>query len=285
MKILVTGANGQLGREMHNVLERIHPGETIYTDIDSLDITDASAVSQFVEKNTITHIVNCAGYTAVDKAESDQTLCYKINADAVQNIASAASKVGAKVIHISTDYVFDGTKHRPYKESDKVNPTSAYGNSKRKGEMVLLSLCPEAVIIRTAWLYSPYGHNFVKTMLKLGREQKNLRVVCDQIGTPTYAADLAEAIVSIIDARQWVAGTYHFSNEGACSWYDFANAIHRGAGIEGCHITPVSTEDYPTPAIRPPYSILDKSKIKTTYGIEIPFWQDSLNKCLKLIEE
>ena len=192
MKILVTGSNGQLGRELRNVLEEELPGITTYTDVDDLDICDGKAVEQFVIDGEYTHIVNCAAYTAVDKAESEQTLCYAINAEAVKNIAAAASKAGAKVLHISTDYVFDGTSCRPYKESDKVNPVSAYGTSKRKGEMHLLAMCPDAVIIRTAWLYSPYGRNFVKTMIELGREKKQLRVVADQIGTPTSAADLAQ---------------------------------------------------------------------------------------------
>lgn len=280
MKILVTGANGQLGKEMNVILEQNCPGKTIYTDIDTLDITDGNAVSEFVEKNGITHIVNCAAFTAVDKAETEQTLCYRINVDAVQNIAKAASKSGAKVIHISTDYVFDGKSYKPYTEADKVNPVSAYGSSKRKGEMVLLSYCPDAVIIRTAWLYSPHGHNFVKTMLKLGMERQELRVVFDQVGTPTSASDLANAIYSILTARQWIAGTYHFSNEGVISWYDFAKAIHRIASIKTCHVTPVTTDDYPTPATRPHYSVLDKSKIKSTFGIEIPYWEDSLEKCI-----
>ena len=202
MKILVTGANGQLGLELRSVLERTLPGKTVYTDVEQLDLTDANAVDKFVTEGEFTHIVNSAAYTAVDQAETDQTLCYRINADAVRNLATAASKIDAKVIHISTDYVFDGRAHRPYHESDKVNPLSHYGTSKRKGEMALLSLCPDAIIVRTAWLYSPHGKNFVKTMLRLGREQKEIRVVSDQIGTPTNATDLAEAIAAIIKARQ-----------------------------------------------------------------------------------
>ncbi len=280
MKILVTGANGQLGRELRSVLESRLPGVTTYTDINELDITNAKDVDEFMAGSEFTHIVNCAAYTAVDKAESDQTMCYRINADAVQNIASAASKHGVRVIHISTDYVFDGTAHRPYRESDKVNPVSAYGTSKRKGEMVLLSFCPDAIILRAAWLYSPHGHNFVKTMMKLGKERSELRVVCDQVGTPTYATDLAEVIIHILCARQWVPGIFHYSDEGACSWYDFTKAIHRIAGITDCKVVPVTTEDYPTPASRPPYSILDKTTIKKTYNIEIPYWEDSLQKCI-----
>ncbi len=285
MKILVTGANGQLGKEMHRVLEQQCPGVTIYTDVDTLDITDERAVEYFFEKNELTHVVNCAAYTAVDKAESDQTLCYRINVDAVQNLAKAASKYGVKVVHISTDYVFDGKSYRPYVQSDKTNPTSTYGTTKRKGEMILLSFCPDAIILRTAWLYSTHGHNFVKTMLKLGAEKPELRVVFDQIGSPTSAADLADAIHSILTARQWVPGTFHFSNEGVISWYDFAKAIHRIAGLTTCKVTPVTTEDYPTPATRPHYSVLDKSMIKRTYGIEIPYWEDSLRKCIETLKK
>ena len=191
MKILVTGANGQLGRELREVLERDFPGQAVYTDIDELDLTDELAVKRFVEANDISHIVNCAGYTAVDKAEEDKALCYRVNVEAVRNIANAASETGAKVIHISTDYVFDGRAYRPYNEADKVNPVSQYGTTKRQGETALIALAPDSVIIRTAWLYSPYGHNFVKTMLRLGSERNEIRVVNDQIGAPTYAGDLA----------------------------------------------------------------------------------------------
>ena len=280
MKILITGANGQLGRELHASLERQLPGQTVYTDAEQLDITDARQVEDFISTGNFTHIVNCAAYTAVDKAESDQTMCYRINADAVCNLASVAAKCGCKVIHISTDYVFDGRAHSPYRETDKVNPLSNYGASKRKGEMVLLSLCPDAIIIRTAWLYSTTGHNFVKTMLKLGRENKEIRVVSDQVGTPTYASDLAEVIVGILRARQWTPGIFHFTDEGVCSWYDFSKAIFRYAGIRNCKVIPINTEDYPTAAVWPPYSVLDKTTIKKTYGIEIPHWEESLALCI-----
>ena len=220
MRILVTGAAGQLGNELHNVLEQNKPGITLYTDIHDLDLTDAAAVRKYIVDNEISHIVNCAAFTAVDKAEQEPAICAKVNTDAVKNIAEVAADYGVKVIQISTDYVFDGTAHMPYRESDKVNPISTYGTTKRKGEMVLLSMSPDAVIIRTAWLYSPYGNNFVKTMLRLGTERSELGVVCDQIGTPTYACDLAEAIYAILTARQWVPGIYHFSDEGACSWHE-----------------------------------------------------------------
>lgn len=284
MRILVTGAAGQLGNELHNVLEQKMPGVTLYTDINELDLTDAPAVRKFIIDNEISHVVNCAAYTAVDKAEQEQALCARINTDIVKNIAEVATDYGVKVIHISTDYVFDGTAHSPYKESDKVNPISTYGTTKRKGEMVLLSMSPDAVIIRTAWLYSPYGNNFVKTMMRLGTERPELGVVCDQIGTPTYARDLAEAIYTILTARQWVPGIYHFSDEGACSWYDFTKAIHRIAGITGCNVKPITTDDYPTAASRPPYSILDKTRIKKTYGITIPHWEESLVDCINRLQ-
>lgn len=284
MKILVTGANGQLGTEMRNILEVNDPGVTLYTDVAELDITDAKAVSEYIVKNEITHIINCAAYTAVDKAEEDKALCTAINVDAVKNLASAADAVGAKVIHISTDYVFDGTAHRPYRESDKVNPVSQYGTTKRLGETALLALAPNSIIVRTAWLYSPYGKNFVKTMMRLGDELQVLKVVSDQIGTPTYAADLAEAIYTILKSPQWIEGIYHFSNEGACSWYDFTKAIHRISGIKDCDVQPIPTEDYPTMASRPAYSILDKSKIKATYGIIIPHWEESLGRCINRIK-
>lgn len=280
----MTGAAGQLGNELHNVLEQKMPGVTMYTDIKDLDLTDSEAVKKFIIDNEISHVVNCAAYTAVDKAEQEPALCAKINTDAVKNIAEVAADYGVKVIHVSTDYVFDGTAHAPYKESDKVNPISTYGTTKRKGEMVLLSMSPDAVIIRTAWLYSPYGNNFVKTMMRLGSERSELGVVCDQIGTPTYALDLAEAIYTILTARQWVPGIYHFSDEGVCSWYDFTKAIHRIAGIKSCNVKPIATDDYPTLAARPPYSVLDKTRIKKTYGITIPHWEESLVDCINRLQ-
>lgn len=283
MKILVTGANGQLGRELRNVLESEIPGKAIYTDIAELDLTDAKGVDDFFKKNDISHVVNCAAYTAVDKAEEEKLECAAININAVKNLANAADAIGAKIIHISTDYVFDGTAHRPYKESDKVNPISQYGTTKRKGETALLALAPESIIIRTSWLYSPYGNNFVKTMLRLGSEQSKIKVVSDQIGTPTYALDLARAIYMVLMSHQWVEGIFHFSNEGVCSWYDFAKSIHRIAGIDKCEIKPIPTEEYPTAASRPFYSVLDKTRIKATYGVKAPYWEDSLIECIKRI--
>lgn len=280
MKTLITGANGQLGTELHEILEREFPGQTLYTDVQELDLTNAKAVDSYVANNEITHIVNCAAYTAVDRAEEEKMLCAAVNTDAVKNLAMAADANGAKIIHISTDYVFDGTNHRPYRESDKVNPISQYGTTKRKGETLLLALAPQAIIIRTAWLYSAHGKNFVKAMLRLADSQPEIKVVCDQIGTPTFARDLARAVVKVLQSHQWVPGIYHFTDEGAASWYDFAKAIFRIAGKD-VKVTPIPTEDYPTPASRPSYSILDRTRIKATYGIEIPHWEEALADCLR----
>ena len=280
MKILITGANGQLGTELHEILEREFPGQTLYTDVQELDLTNAKAVDSYVANNEITHIVNCAAYTAVDRAEEEKMLCAAVNTDAVKNLAMAADANGAKIIHISTDYVFDGTNHRPYRESDKVNPISQYGTTKRKGETLLLALAPQAIIIRTAWLYSAHGNNFVKTMLRLADSQPEIKVVCDQIGTPTFARDLARAVVKVLQSHQWVPGIYHFTDEGAASWYAFAKAIFRIAGKD-VKVAPSPTEDYPTPASRPSYSILDRTRIKATYGIEIPHWEEALADCLR----
>ncbi|MBD5229261.1 MAG: dTDP-4-dehydrorhamnose reductase [Bacteroidales bacterium] len=285
MKILVTGANGQLGHEMRNVLEEKMPGITLYTDIQELDLTDAKAVEKYVLDNEVTHIINCAAYTNVDRAEEDKLLCASINVNAVKNLAAAADLNGAKIIHISTDYVFDGKSYKPYSESDKVNPVSQYGTTKRQGETSLLALAPDSIIIRTAWLYSPYGKNFVKTMMHLGATRNELRVVCDQIGTPTYARDLADAIYAILSSQQWVSGIYHFTDEGACSWYDFTKAILRIAGIKGCKVYPIPSEDYPAAAARPYYSVLNRNRIKVTYDIEIPHWEESLQECIKRLKE
>ena len=281
--LLITGANGQLGNEMRNLLASDRQFNSFFADIDTLDITDAHAVYHFVESNKIDIIINCAAYTAVDKAEDDLVVCAKINVDAVGNLAGTARNCGAKVLHVSTDYVFDGFNYQPYTEDDNTNPKTAYGVTKRDGERLLLRTAPDSIIVRTAWLYSPYGKNFVKTMINLGREKEQLNVVCDQIGTPTCAADLAAAIYAIISADEWLPGIYNFSDEGVCSWYDFAKAIHRLAGIGTCKVLPVRTKDYPTRATRPLYSVLDKSKIKKTFGIEIPHWEESLAKCIKTI--
>ncbi len=283
MNILITGCNGQLGTEMRN-LSATHPNHKYFFtdvagtdagDVQKLDITDRDAIKQFVAENAIDLIVNCAAYTNVDKAEEDEATARLINAQAVQNLGLA----GTKVIHISTDYVFSGSESTPYLESDAVAPRTAYGRTKLEGEQLLTAANPEAVIIRTAWLYSPYGNNFVKTMLRLGAERDELRVVDDQIGTPTYAADLAAAIYAVIEAPEWHAGIYHFTDEGVCSWYDFTVEILRQAGI-ACKVTPIRSEEYAYKTPRPKYSVLDKTKIKRTFNIHIPEWQDSLAKCL-----
>lgn len=284
--LLVTGANGQLGNEMRNILADVDaPFKTFFTDVDTLDITDAHAVNEFVEKNCIDVIVNCAAYTAVDRAEDDMVNCAKINIEAVTNLASAARNFGVKIVHISTDYVYDGYNYHPYEEFEDTNPKSVYGSTKLDGEKALLKYGPDnSVIIRTSWLYSPYGKNFVKTMIELGKTRDSLNVVCDQVGTPTAAADLAAAIYAVITADEWKPGIYHFSNEGAISWYDFTKAIHRIAGITSCNVSPIKSKDYPTKATRPFYSVLDKSKIKSTFGITIPYWEESLVKCIETIK-
>ena len=281
--ILITGANGQLGNEMR-VLSAEHP-EYIYffTDVAELDICDEQAVLDFVKANDIHVIVNCAAYTAVDKAEENVELCAKLNANAVGYLAKAAEVNQAEFIQISTDYVFDGTAHLPYKETELTCPNSVYGSTKLAGEQNALTYCSRTMIIRTAWLYSTFGNNFVKTMIRLGKERDSLGVIFDQVGTPTYARDLARAIyVVIVQGVQ--PGIYHFSNEGVCSWYDFTKAIHRLAGITACQVKPLHTEEYPTPAKRPHYSVLDKTKMKNTYHIEIPYWMDSLQSCIAELE-
>ncbi len=285
MKLLVTGSHGQLGRELQLLLDKEMPGSAIYTDKDELDITDQKAIEDFLTKHDISHIINCAAYTDVERAEDEKLECSALNFTAVKNIAMAADSNGAKVIHISTDYVFDGTSNRPYRESDKVNPISQYGTTKRKGETALIALAPESIIIRTAWLYSPYGRNFVKTMLRLFKSQPEVKVVCDQVGTPTYARDLAKAILKIVNSNQWVPGIYHFTDEGVASWYDFAKSIAKLSGYGDYKITPIPSEEYPQGAARPYYSVLDRSRIKATYGVEIPHWEESLAECLRIMKE
>lgn len=282
MNILITGCNGQLGNEMQ-LLEKINPQHSYFnTDVASLDITDNAAVNDFVESNKIDGIVNCAAYTAVDKAESDIELCRKINSDAPKYLAEAIGKRGGWLIQISTDYVFDGTAHTPYTEDFTTCPDSVYGETKLEGEQNATAACSKTMIIRTAWLYSTFGNNFVKTMIRLGKEKESLGVIFDQIGTPTYARDLAVAIMAAIN-HGIIPGIYHFSNEGVCSWYDFTKAIHRMAGITSCNVRPLHTSEYPTPASRPAYSVLDKTKIKSTYGIDIPHWEDSLRECIDIL--
>lgn len=279
MNILITGCNGQLGNEMQ-LLEKENPQHQYFnTDVAQLDITNPEAIEEFVSDNAIDIIVNCAAFTAVDKAESSQELCHLLNAKAPEYLAAAVAKRGGYLVQVSTDYVFDGTNHTPYTEDEATCPNSVYGSTKLEGEKLAMSACANTMIIRTAWLYSTFGNNFVKTMIRLGQEKPELGVIFDQIGTPTYAGDLAAAIMAAIN-HGIVPGIYHFSNEGVISWYDFTKAIHRIAGITSCHVKPLHTAEYPTPAARPHYSVLDKTKIKQTYGIEIPYWEESLEKCV-----
>lgn len=280
MNILITGCNGQLGNEMQ-LLESQYPQYQWYnTDVQELDISNQQTIEQFVAAHEIDGIVNCAGYTAVDKAEENEQLCALLNQHAPAYLAAAVEKRGGWMVHISTDYVFDGTHHTPYVETDEPCPNSVYGRTKLAGEQEVMQHCKRSVIIRTAWLYSTFGNNFVKTMIRLGKERPELGVIFDQIGTPTYAGDLAKAIMAVVE-KGIMPGIYHFSNEGVISWYDFTKAIHRLAGITTCHVRPLHTAEYPTPANRPHYSVLDKTKIKTVYGIEIPYWEESLKDCIE----
>lgn len=287
-KILVTGSNGQLGNEIR-VLAKNYDFQFTFTDIDELDITDINAIDALFQKNGFDYVINCAAYTNVNKAESDEDVALLINAQAPANLANIAQKHNAKFIHISTDYVFDGNNHQPYTEDDAVCPQSAYGRTKLEGERLAFSENDGTIIIRTAWLYSSFGNNFVKTMMKFGTEKDSLNVVFDQIGSPTYAADLAKAILTIIEKiekkeKKFIAGIYHFTNEGVCSWFDFTKEIHAIANIS-CKVLPIETKDFPSPAKRPFYSVLNKRKIKETYDIEIPYWKESLAICIQKIQQ
>lgn len=287
MNILVTGCNGQLGNEMQLQAKDNGQHRYYFTDVvipensiaQKLDITNEQEVDTFVEKNEIDCIVNCAAYTAVDKAESNEEPCDLLNNIAPGYLAKAVGKRGGSIVQISTDYVFDGTSYKPVTEEQPTCPNSVYGRTKLAGEERVKANCKNHLIIRTAWLYSTFGNNFVKTMIRLGQEKAELGVIFDQVGTPTYARDLATAIFTAIN-QGIVPGIYHFSNEGVISWYDFTKAIHRIAGITTCHVKPLHTMEYPTPAARPHYSVLDKTKIKNTYGIEVPYWEDSLRECI-----
>ena len=281
--VLVTGSGGQLGSEIHEIA----PDKGFYfTDKGSLDICDKEAVERFVDQHEIKTIINCAAYTAVDRAEEKSELADKINHQAVRHLAEIARDKGLKLVHVSTDYVFDGKNYKPYTEEDTTNPTGIYGKSKLAGEKAILETAPKnSIIIRTSWVYSSFGANFVKTMLRLGKEREELGVIYDQIGTPTYARDLAKAILDILPKLQNdIPEIYHYSNEGAISWYDFAKEIMKMAKL-GCKINPLESHEYPTPAKRPHYSLLNKSKIKTDFNIEIPYWKDSLSECLVKLGE
>lgn len=285
MNILVTGANGQLGCEMRR-LGAVSPNNYIFTDVAELDITNADAVMYVAKHYSIDAIVNCAAYTNVDKAESDEAAAELINATAVGNLARAMKEVGGTLFHISTDYVFGSEGNTPRTEEMPLNPLGVYGRTKLHGEQAILESGCKALILRTAWLYSEFGNNFLKTMLRLTAEREQLNVVFDQVGTPTYAGDLALAIFSIIEAGVYEGneGIYHFSNEGVCSWYDFAVEIAAVAGNTNCRINPCHSSEFPSPVTRPPYSVLDKTKIKNTFDIDIPHWRESMEYCIKRIK-
>ena len=283
MNILVTGAGGQLGSEIRAVANNDH--QYFFETSATLDITSKQQVLSFVSTNKIDIIINCAAYTAVDKAENEEQIAFNVNEKAVENLVVACENSQAKLIHISTDYVFDGSQNIPYKESDEVKPLGVYGQSKRKGEEVVLNSTIDALIIRTSWVYSFFGNNFVKTMMRLGQERESLGVIFDQVGTPTYAKDLAGFCLYLIDQDfSKVDRVYHFSNEGVISWYDFAKAIMEIADID-CDIKPIETYQYPTPAKRPQYSVLNKSKLKEDFNYRIPYWKDSLKECIQLLKK
>ena len=285
MNILVTGANGQLGNEMR-IVSRGSKDQYIFTDVAELDITDAAAVEKMVTDNKVEVIINCAAYTNVDKAEDDYDLAELLNATAVKNLATAIKQNDGTLIHISTDYVFGGTKNNtPCGEDEPANPTGVYGVTKLHGEQAIEAVGCKHLIIRTAWLYSEFGKNFVKTMLNLTATKPSLKVVFDQVGSPTYAYDLAQAIFTIVENRKYEGkdGIYHYSNEGVCSWYDFTKMIAEYAGHTTCDIQPCHSNEFPSKVVRPSYSVLDKTKIKNTFGILIPYWTDSLKTCMKNI--
>jgi dTDP-4-dehydrorhamnose reductase len=284
MQILVTGSYGQLGSEINQLCGNYPGWKFNFTDVDSLDITDEESVKKCFAENNFDFVVNCAAYTAVDKAESDIDVATKVNALAPELLGRYSKQSGAKLIQISTDYVFAGDAHQPYSEENAVNPQGVYGSTKLDGEQKCLFENPETVIIRTSWLYSAFGNNFVKTMLRLGKERGELGVVFDQVGTPTYAADLAAVILEIMNNENFVPGIYHYSNEGVASWFDFATAIFDISGVK-CKVNPVLSDQFPTPAKRPHFSVLNKSKIRDTFGIEIPYWRESLKVCIDRLEK
>jgi dTDP-4-dehydrorhamnose reductase len=278
-KIIVTGANGQLGRELHELAQTFTDFDFRFLPKDELPIYDFEAVEAAIESVQPDFLINCAAYTAVDKAESDKEQAFLVNSAATAILAAACYQHRTKFIHISTDYVFDGSSPEPYKEDAKTNPINTYGASKLEGELLCMQNNPDAIIIRTAWVYSAFGNNFVKTMLRLMKERDTLNVVSDQVGAPTYAADLASAIMHIISGGKWTPGIYHYSNKGRISWFDFAVAIRDAAKLN-CSVQPIGTEQYPTPARRPAYSLLDTHKIRETFGLNIPEWKASLELCL-----
>jgi dTDP-4-dehydrorhamnose reductase len=285
MKVLITGSNGQLGSEIKDLASDYENLECIFKDLPELDICDKETLATIITDQNINAVINCAAYTAVDKAEEEALIAQKVNSVGVLNLANALKKVDGKLIHISTDYVFDGNHSQPYKESDPVSPIGVYGETKRAGELTVLNSSIDGIVIRTSWLYSAYGNNFVKTMLRLGNNKKSIKVVFDQLGTPTYARDLAKTCLDILSDADLTdiskkGSLYHYSNEGVTSWYDFAIAIMEISNID-CKVIPIETKDYPTQAIRPLYSVLDKSKIKSDFRLTIPHWRDSLANCIK----
>ena len=288
MKVLITGSNGQLGSEIKELATRYKKINFIFKDIPELDICNFNLLQSFIIDNNIDTVINCAAYTAVDKAEEESIIAAKVNSEGVLNIVNALQTVNGKLIHISTDYVFNGNHHIPYKESDSVSPIGVYGETKRSGELAVINADIDSIVIRTSWLYSSYRNNFVKTMMRLGNEKENLGVIFDQVGTPTYARDLAKACLEILcgDSSENISKNgkiYHYSNEGVTSWYDFAISIMELGG-ETCKVKPIQTKDYPTLAKRPHYSILNKTKIKSDFKIEIPYWRDSLKDCIEKIK-
>ena len=287
MKVLITGSNGQLGSEIKELASDYENLEFVFKDLPELDICDAETLTTIISDQHINAVINCAGYTAVDQAEENSEIAEQVNVKGVLNLVNALEKVDGKLIHISTDYVFDGNHSQPYKESDPVSPIGVYGQTKRAGELAVLNSSIDAIVIRTSWLYSVYGNNFVKTMLRLGNEKKSIQVVSDQKGTPTFAKDLAKTCLDILSDASSTnlskkGSLYHYSNEGVISWYDFASAIMEISNI-GCKVIPIETKDYPTLTKRPLYSVLDKSKIKSDFKVIIPHWRDSLANCIKKI--
>jgi dTDP-4-dehydrorhamnose reductase len=288
MRVLITGSNGQLGSEIKELAANYKKLDFIFKDLPELDICNFEALQAFIIDYNINIVINCAAYTAVDKAEEDAEIAKKVNSNGVLNLVNALETIDGKLIHISTDYVFDGNHFLPYKESDPVSPIGVYGETKRAGELAALNSAIDAIVIRTSWLYSSYGNNFVKTMLRLGNEKENLGVIFDQVGTPTYARDLAKTCLEILTAVNSAkisnnGNLYHYSNEGVASWYDFAISIME-LGRQNCKVNPIQTKDYLTLAKRPQYSVLNKSKIKTDFKIEIPYWRDSLKDCIEKIK-
>lgn len=283
--VLVTGKNGQLGQSLQRLTADYPHYRFVFAGRAELDLSTVSSIAAYFSKNWFDAIINCAAYTAVDQAELEPELADQVNHQAVAQLARIAQQQGSALIHISTDYVFDGTAHRPYREDDASHPQNVYGDSKLKGEQAIKRVNPRGAIIRTSWVYSEFGNNFVKTMLRLGRERDSLCVIFDQIGTPTYATDLARMILdNLTQMAQQSVQIYHYSNEGVCSWYDFAKAVFELNAIS-CNVTPIETKDYPTPAKRPYYSLMNKGKIKQAFPLDIPYWRDSLKTCLQRLEQ